>query len=293
MGLFFKKNNQGFSKHKQLSSVNQEQIISQKWRIINKTPHPKNPQSTFVLLERIGNDGFPLYQRLFLIYAGTVDKGEEYIFNEVNSLYDAHFFAETPKKWNEFSPHFKEAVISRLQDYCTPFNTLNSKGPHDWFRGLNFDLLWKEIKEAGFRVTTGIYDRSYSTHLITWNKALNVYPDGRQEIDLMFITSIHLFVAVDWTGVDVMSIINGPKITFPVRDEPFPELDVYYKGPDPQVVYINNQQQEDNTPRCPTCKSTNIEKITTLNKVVSIELLGLASNKIGKQFKCKNCGYMW
>ena len=46
-------------------------------------------------------------------------------------------------------------------------------------------------------------------------------------------------------------------------------------------------------PKCPTCGSTNIEKISTLNRAVSIGMVGLASDKIGKQFCCKNCGYKW
>ena len=46
-------------------------------------------------------------------------------------------------------------------------------------------------------------------------------------------------------------------------------------------------------PKCPTCGSTNIEKISTLNRAVSIGIVGLASDKIGKQFCCKNCGYKW
>lgn len=44
---------------------------------------------------------------------------------------------------------------------------------------------------------------------------------------------------------------------------------------------------------CPACGSTRYEKITTLNRVVSVELAGLASSKIGKQYKCKKCGHLW
>lgn len=45
--------------------------------------------------------------------------------------------------------------------------------------------------------------------------------------------------------------------------------------------------------RCPVCDSTHFEKISTLNRVVSVELAGLASSKIGKQYKCKKCGHLW
>ena len=40
---------------------------------------------------------------------------------------------------------------------------------------------------------------------------------------------------------------------------------------------------------CPYCKSTNTEKISMLNRAVSISIVGAASSKLGKQWHCKNC----
>ena len=40
---------------------------------------------------------------------------------------------------------------------------------------------------------------------------------------------------------------------------------------------------------CPYCKSTNTEKISTLNRAVSISIVGAASSKLGKQWHCNNC----
>ena len=48
-----------------------------------------------------------------------------------------------------------------------------------------------------------------------------------------------------------------------------------------------------NAPKCPHCNSTNIERITTVDRAVSIGMTGLASGKIGKQYKCKSCKHMW
>lgn len=45
--------------------------------------------------------------------------------------------------------------------------------------------------------------------------------------------------------------------------------------------------------RCPMCGSVSYDKITTLNRMVSVELVGVASPKIGKQYKCKRCGHLW
>ena len=46
-----------------------------------------------------------------------------------------------------------------------------------------------------------------------------------------------------------------------------------------------------NQPHCPVCQSTNIEKIGMFKRMLSTNMFGIASKKIGKQFHCKNCGY--
>lgn len=48
-----------------------------------------------------------------------------------------------------------------------------------------------------------------------------------------------------------------------------------------------------NKPKCPTCGSTNIKKISGTKRFVSTGLFGLASSNIGKTMECKNCGYKW
>lgn len=54
-----------------------------------------------------------------------------------------------------------------------------------------------------------------------------------------------------------------------------------------------SEQKLYNVPRCPTCGSTNISKIGTLGRALSVSFFGLASNKIGKTHKCNNCGTTW
>ena len=48
-----------------------------------------------------------------------------------------------------------------------------------------------------------------------------------------------------------------------------------------------------NSFRCPNCGKSTGAKISTTGKIISVGALGLASNKIGKSYKCKSCGYMW
>lgn len=51
--------------------------------------------------------------------------------------------------------------------------------------------------------------------------------------------------------------------------------------------------QNDTTPRCPHCHSSNIQKIGGLERAGSVAMLGVFSKKINKSFKCKSCGYTW
>lgn len=45
--------------------------------------------------------------------------------------------------------------------------------------------------------------------------------------------------------------------------------------------------------KCPCCESRNVSKIGVLGRAVSFSLVGFASNKIGKTYKCNSCGTTW
>ena len=48
-----------------------------------------------------------------------------------------------------------------------------------------------------------------------------------------------------------------------------------------------------NKPKCPTCGSTNIKKISTTSKMLGAAMWGLFSKTAHSQFQCNNCGYKW
>ncbi len=62
-----------------------------------------------------------------------------------------------------------------------------------------------------------------------------------------------------------------------------------------QGYAANNQEERPqvNIPRCPTCGSTNIEKIKTSSKVLNAALFGFYGNKRRMQYHCNDCGYEW
>ena len=51
--------------------------------------------------------------------------------------------------------------------------------------------------------------------------------------------------------------------------------------------------QQTNIPKCPTCNSTNVKKISGTKRWVSVGLFGLASSNIGKTMECIDCVYKW
>lgn len=56
---------------------------------------------------------------------------------------------------------------------------------------------------------------------------------------------------------------------------------------------IETNKEPENTPKCPTCGSSNIKNISGTKRWFGVGLFGLASSDIGKSMQCKNCGYKW
>lgn len=46
-------------------------------------------------------------------------------------------------------------------------------------------------------------------------------------------------------------------------------------------------------PKCPTCGSTNVNKISGVKKAAGFMTVGVFSSNFGKTMECKNCGYKW
>ncbi len=87
--------------------------------------------------------------------------------------------------------------------------------------------------------------------------------------------------------------------------EPNPEFDrEKYKAKCAREIEIRNEmnelykrgeriRQDSSVPKCPTCQSTRIEKISISKKVVGAATLGYYSKNAMCQFVCNNCGYKW
>lgn len=55
----------------------------------------------------------------------------------------------------------------------------------------------------------------------------------------------------------------------------------------------NAKSVQQKTPKCPTCGSTNIRKISASRKIAGAIGFGLLSKTAKSQFECLNCKYKW
>lgn len=51
--------------------------------------------------------------------------------------------------------------------------------------------------------------------------------------------------------------------------------------------------EQSNVPKCPTCGSTNIEKISVAKKAFGGAMFGIFSSDVRNSMHCKNCGAKW
>ena len=56
---------------------------------------------------------------------------------------------------------------------------------------------------------------------------------------------------------------------------------------------IMDEDDSDIMPKCPTCGSINVEKISFGKKLTGGALFGLFSSNVRKTMHCRNCGYKW
>lgn len=84
---------------------------------------------------------------------------------------------------------------------------------------------------------------------------------------------------------------NGTKNTY----KNVSDINAKYTPNNKTYNYQPKANIEANVPKCPTCGSTNIRKITATEKAAGVVIFGLFSNKRKYQFECQNpkCKYKW
>ncbi len=99
--------------------------------------------------------------------------------------------------------------------------------------------------------------------------------------------------------INPISIEESKNYRHYVEPEIAPTVEVYAPSDTDSGKGMTSHQgspqagDSENIPRCPTCGSTDIQKIGAVDGVVSTQFWGVSSKKIAKTYKCNNCGYMW
>lgn len=62
---------------------------------------------------------------------------------------------------------------------------------------------------------------------------------------------------------------------------------------DPSLVKWCKENRTHHIPKCPTCGSTNIKRISSFRRSASSGIYGIASRSALKTFECRNCKYTW
>lgn len=89
-----------------------------------------------------------------------------------------------------------------------------------------------------------------------------------------------------------------------IKKEYVPELvkvkneiqDKHYPFDIPEVIEekVYSYSTSYNVPKCPTCQSTNLKKISGLSKAGSVALWGIfAAGRTSKTWHCNSCGSEW
>lgn len=66
-----------------------------------------------------------------------------------------------------------------------------------------------------------------------------------------------------------------------------------FKTQNEQQQILKQKGQKSNVVKCPTCQSTNVEKISFSKKAVGAGLFGIFSSDVRNTMHCKKCGYKW
>ena len=120
---------------------------------------------------------------------------------------------------------------------------------------------------------------------------------------LMVLLDIALFIlAMMWTGRKsaLAEELSALEISWDEYEALMERRREQRKQFDAQQEAIKQREREEQARKdavqhleCPLCGSMNTQRISTLNRSISVTAFGLASDKIGKQYECKNCKHKW
>ena len=71
------------------------------------------------------------------------------------------------------------------------------------------------------------------------------------------------------------------------------EYEALQRGVQQKRIEKERIEKQQNTPKCPTCGSTNVHPISSGKKAIGFLTVGIFSSSFGKSYECDNCKYKW
>ncbi len=96
----------------------------------------------------------------------------------------------------------------------------------------------------------------------------------------------------DTIGEEFLILKKGLNLKCEGCGKPFTKI-IVPKRPDGWRKLNAWEKDAENIPKCPTCSSTNIRKLSATSKLVDVAVWGVLSRKAHKQWHCDNCGSEW
>ena len=148
---------------------------------------------------------------------------------------------------------------------------------------------------------------NYETKIIPENETIesnNIEQEKNQntqnQVDNSALGSLCLFSGVIMTVILFILFFMTWKSIFIFLSIPFSFFGLYgFAKFDPRGYHdcleLDEQRRQAKkfTPNCPVCNSHNTKRISMISRGISVELMGLASDSIGKQYICMSCKHKW
>ena len=188
-----------------------------------------------------------------------------------------------------------EDLLDNFRENMTPAELLKDIDSHSFIGArdrvelLKYYLVKRfpesdEAKKTGLFVDTtsaSALDNYFSQHTFSLKQQNLIYcPDCNASVSKRAVTCPHC-------GCPIADIIaSTPELVQPATST--------FAKPIQDNVVQTNENYHASIPRCPTCGSTNVEKISLKSKAGKVLLVGVfAIGRVAKSYKCNNCRHQW
>lgn len=212
---------------------------------------------------------------------------------------------------NECKFCWSEMIETNVQYKFTDWATNKSK--------IELDIMWKYDIESNPQFDKKLYDRRVgggkpliketqkeddTTKMLYCRKCGDITSYGSRQYDENYVQKKGFYCVWCNTILDETRFEHDdcyddrgklkPEIVQAIQDEYISKSPFYSEEAKQERLKKEEENRRNRSSSigtiCPYCKSTSVSPISTLNRAVSVGMLGLASGKIGKQYHCNACG---